>query len=55
MINGFTKKYNLICIKANENAGWNFEWDYSESCQFTKYKLKVSIMIGIVIVGINHM
>jgi len=25
--------------KANENAGWNFNWDFSESCQFTKYKL----------------
>jgi PKHD-type hydroxylase len=25
--------------KANQNAGWNFKWDYSESCQFTKYKL----------------
>ena len=24
---------------ANTNAGWNFEWDWSESCQFTKYKL----------------
>ena len=24
---------------ANENAGWNFQWDFSESCQFTKYKL----------------
>tara|TARA_R100001530_G_scaffold70450_1_gene49917 strand:+ start:252 stop:884 length:633 start_codon:yes stop_codon:yes gene_type:complete len=23
--------------KANEAAGWNFQWDYSESCQFTKY------------------
>jgi PKHD-type hydroxylase len=23
---------------ANKNAGWNFEWDYSENCQFTKYK-----------------
>ena len=22
---------------ANKNAGWNFEWDWSESCQFTKY------------------
>jgi len=22
---------------ANKNAGWNFEWDSSESCQFTKY------------------
>ena len=24
--------------RANENAGWNFQWDFSESCQFTKYK-----------------
>ena len=24
---------------ANENAGWNFEWDWAEACQFTKYKL----------------
>ena len=24
--------------QANANAGWNFEWDFSESCQFTKYK-----------------
>tara|TARA_R110000823_G_scaffold315645_1_gene448857 strand:- start:1639 stop:2259 length:621 start_codon:yes stop_codon:yes gene_type:complete len=24
---------------ANENAKWNFEWDWAESCQFTKYKL----------------
>jgi PKHD-type hydroxylase len=23
--------------EANKNAGWNFDWDYSESCQFTKY------------------
>ena len=22
---------------ANKNAGWNFQWDYSENCQFTKY------------------
>ena len=22
---------------ANKNAGWNFQWDASESCQFTKY------------------
>ena len=22
---------------ANRNAGWNYEWSYSESCQFTKY------------------
>jgi PKHD-type hydroxylase len=25
--------------KANKLAGWNFDWDWSESCQFTKYKL----------------
>ena len=23
--------------KANKNAGWNFQWDSSEHCQFTKY------------------
>jgi len=23
---------------ANKKAGWNFNWDHSESCQFTKYK-----------------
>ena len=24
--------------QANANAGWNFQWDFSESCQFTEYK-----------------
>ena len=24
--------------QANQNAGWNFQWDFSESCQFTKYE-----------------
>tara|TARA_R110000803_G_scaffold33521_1_gene73349 strand:+ start:2471 stop:3103 length:633 start_codon:yes stop_codon:yes gene_type:complete len=24
--------------KANSSAGWNFQWDRSEMCQFTKYK-----------------
>ena len=23
--------------QANKNANWNFEWDFSEACQFTKY------------------
>jgi PKHD-type hydroxylase len=23
---------------ANRDANWNFQWDFSESCQFTKYK-----------------
>ena len=22
---------------ANRSAGWNFQWDFSEACQFTKY------------------
>ena len=22
---------------ANRSAGWNFDWDWSETCQFTKY------------------
>ncbi len=25
--------------RANEQAGWNFKWEHSESIQFTKYKL----------------
>ena len=24
--------------QANAQAGWNFDWNYSESCQFTKYE-----------------
>jgi len=35
------KIYSFIApfIKtANENAGWNFQFDWHESCQFTKYK-----------------
>ena len=24
--------------QANKNAGWNFDWDWSEACQFTEYK-----------------
>tara|TARA_R100000664_G_scaffold32010_1_gene46296 strand:- start:183 stop:809 length:627 start_codon:yes stop_codon:yes gene_type:complete len=24
---------------ANRNAGWNYQWDWAEECQFTKYKL----------------
>ena len=23
---------------ANRDSGWNFDWDFSEECQFTKYK-----------------
>ena len=30
--------------QANRNAGWNFEWDFSESCQFTKYTKDILII-----------
>ena len=32
------KEIHPYVHQANANAGWNFEWDYSESCQFTIYK-----------------
>ena len=31
------KEIHPYINSANQNAGWNFEWDHSESCQFTKY------------------
>ena len=33
------KELHPYIHQANRAAGWNFEWDWSESCQFTKYKL----------------
>ena len=33
------KELHPYVHEANRNAGWNFNWDFSESCQFTKYKL----------------
>ena len=33
------KEIHPYVHQANKNAGWNFSWDRSESCQFTKYKL----------------
>ena len=33
------KEIHPYVHKANKNAGWNFDWVRSESCQFTKYKL----------------
>ena len=33
------KEIHPFVHEANKLAGWNFEWDWSESCQFTKYKL----------------
>ena len=32
------KEIHPFVHEANRSAGWNFEWDRSESCQFTKYK-----------------
>ena len=31
------KEIHPYIHEANRAAGWNFEWDWSESCQFTKY------------------
>ena len=33
------KELHPYVHEANRMAGWNFDWDRSESCQFTKYKL----------------
>jgi len=33
------KELHPFVHEANKNAGWNFDWEKSESCQFTKYKL----------------
>jgi PKHD-type hydroxylase len=33
------KELHPYVHEANRQAGWNFDWDFSESCQFTKYKL----------------
>ena len=32
------KEIHPYIRQANTAAGWNFNWDHSESCQFTKYK-----------------
>jgi len=32
------KEIHPFVHAANKNAGWNFDWNFSESCQFTKYK-----------------
>ena len=33
------KEIQPFIHQANRLANWNFEWSFSESCQFTKYKL----------------
>ena len=32
------KEIHPYVHQANASAGWNFNWDWSESCQFTKYE-----------------
>jgi len=32
------KEIHPYVNQANRDAGWNFQWDWSESCQFTKYR-----------------
>ena len=31
------KEIHPFIHQANRDSGWNFDWDFSESCQFTKY------------------
>ena len=31
------KELHPYIHQANTNAGWGFQWDFSEACQFTKY------------------
>jgi PKHD-type hydroxylase len=33
------KEIQPFIHQANRLAGWDFQWDFSEACQFTKYKL----------------
>ena len=33
------KEIHPYLNNANKNSGWNYQWDWSEPCQFTKYKL----------------
>jgi|TARA_R110000823_G_scaffold873_2_gene3604 PKHD-type hydroxylase len=37
--NWIYKEIHPYIQKANKSAGWNYNWDRSEPCQFTKYKL----------------
>ena len=31
------RELHPLVREANVNAGWNYHWDWSEACQFTKY------------------
>jgi len=35
--NWIYKEIHPYIHEANQKAGWNFDWDWSEPCQFTKY------------------
>ena len=35
--NWIYKELHPYIRQAGANAGWNFQWDHSEACQFTKY------------------
>ena len=35
--NWIYKELHPYIRQASTSAGWNFQWDYSEACQFTKY------------------
>jgi PKHD-type hydroxylase len=37
--NWIYKEIQPFVQEANRRAGWNFDWNFSEACQFTKYKL----------------
>tara|TARA_R110001606_G_scaffold3704_1_gene17383 strand:- start:52 stop:678 length:627 start_codon:yes stop_codon:yes gene_type:complete len=37
--NWIYKELHPYIHQANKSAGWNYDWNFSESCQFTKYKL----------------
>jgi PKHD-type hydroxylase len=37
--NWIYKELHHFVSEANEKAGWNYQFDWSESCQFTKYKI----------------
>ena len=36
--NWIYKELHPYIRQANANAGWQFQWDFSEACQFTKYE-----------------
>tara|TARA_R110000823_G_scaffold69424_2_gene160601 strand:+ start:47 stop:679 length:633 start_codon:yes stop_codon:yes gene_type:complete len=37
--NWIYKEIHPYIHRANKDAGWNFQWDRSQACQFTQYKI----------------